>query len=233
MASLFPLPTANAEVPYGGGYRILNFTENGFKHWPMLVRIETLGDGSCLLHAIVNGYYLPYRTSSDKQGTLQVLIGSLRKEMSQKLSMIDAEHGDGKLTYYQTINNGYMPESSKQTPEFTLDNMMHCLDSSQSLGTGYLDLISRLLNKDLYIISQQTQDLYVTHELPYIVTGKRSAVVIYWDGLGHYELVALKNSQGTFDTYFKPTNPLIEFLYSRYLNIISRSSTMAPQAPAP
>ena len=224
MASLFPLPAANAEVPYGGGYRFLNFTENGFKQWPMLVRIVTLGDGSCLLHAIVNGYYLPYRTSKDKQQTLQVLISTVRKEMSQKLTMLDSEHGDGKLTYYQTINNGHLPDEGKEVPEFTMENMVKCLNSSQSLGTGYLELISRLLNRDLYILSELTQDLYATDELPYMVTGKRSAVVVYWDGVGHYELVALKNSQGTFDSHFKPTNPLIEFLYSRYLNIVARAT---------
>ena len=221
MASLFPLPAANAEVPYGGGYRALNFTENGFKQWPMLVRILTIGDGSCLLHAIVNAYYLPYRTSTNKQDTLHQLVQGLRKEMAMKLSMPDAAHGDGSLTYYQTINNGNLPEGCKAVPEFSLDNMVKCLDSSQPLGTGYLDLISKLLNKDLYILSDLTQDLYVTDELPYIFTGKRPSVIIYWDGVGHYELVALKNSQGTFDTHFKATNPLIEFLYGRYLNIIS------------
>lgn len=229
MASLFPLPPANAEVPYGGGYHTLNFMENGFKQWSNLVRIVTLGDGSCLLHAIVNGYYLPYRTSTNKQQTLQVLIATLRKEMAQKLSMIDSKQGEGKLTYYQTINNGYLPESSKSVPEFTLENMVRCLDSNQSLGTGYLDLISRLLNRDLYILSELTQDLYLTDELPYLITGKRSAVIIYWNGANHYELVALKNSQGTFDTHFKATNPLIEFLYSRYLNLMApiTSSTMS------
>ena len=230
MASLFPLPPANAEVPYGGGYHALNFTENGFNQWPMLVRIVTLGDGSCLLHAIVNGYYLPYRTSTDKQQVLQSLISTLRKEMSQKLSAIDPCDDEGKFTYYQTINNGYLPQGSKEIPEFTLDNMVRCLDSHQTLGTGYLDLISRLLNRDLYIISERTQDLYVTDELPYIITGKRSAVIVYWDGFNHYELVALKNSQGTFDTHFKASNPLIEFLYSRYLNITARSSSAIPVA---
>lgn len=224
MANLFPLPEANAQVPYGGGYRTLNFTENGFKHWPMLVRILTIGDGSCLLHAIVNGYYIPYRTSVNKQETLRSLISALRKEMALKLSSVDSTRGDGTATYYQTINNGHLPEESKEVPEFTLENMVRCLDSSQSLGTGYLELISRLLNRDLYILSELTQDLYATDELPYIVTGKRPAVVIYWDGVGHYELVALKNSQGTFDSYFKPTNPLIEFLYSRYLNIMAAAT---------
>src|SRR5690606_7282842 len=102
MASLFPLPQANADVPYGGGYRALNFTQNGFKQWPTLVRISTLGDGSCLLHAIVNGFYLPYRTSTDKQDTLRALVATLRKEMAQKLTMVDTSQGDGKLTYYQT-----------------------------------------------------------------------------------------------------------------------------------
>jgi hypothetical protein len=225
MASVSPLPAPDKEVPFGGSYRACQFEKNGFQFWPNLVRITTLGGGHCLLHAIVNAYHLPYRLSKNQTE----FIVALRKELAQKLTMVDPGSGDAALTYYQTINNGYTAEHHKNVgtvvPDFSLEAMTSQLDSNTELGTGHLDLISKLLDRDIYLIWQKEEDLYLSDELTSMMTGKRCSVVIYWNGTNHYELVALKNNAGTFDSFFKPDNPLIQFLQGRFR---SRRAALVP-----
>ena len=102
--------------------------------------------------------------------------------------------------------------------EFELRNMQKVLISDEQLGYGYLDYICKMLNIDIYILSESMQTLYPTDELPLIATGKRKSVVLcnimYSKTSGHYELVAIKNDDGTYISSFHPSHKFIVYLRS-------------------
>ena len=68
--------------------------DQGFEQWN-LVRIATVGDGSCLFHAIANSFYQPYRTETinGKHVSRNKIISSLRKELAEKLPTIPEPFG--------------------------------------------------------------------------------------------------------------------------------------------
>lgn len=184
---------------------------NGFEQWN-LVRFGTPMDGSCLFHAIVNGFFIPYHKEEirGKKLSRREIIRKMRDELADKLDEIDPENG--KKTYYQTINGGNTQEFAKSVQEFTIENMKRVLKSNEFIGYGYIELIGRCINVDIYILEEKRQDIYKSDEN---WTGGRPSVIVYYHDFGHYELVALEHEDGTYTTFFSPDHSLIQFLKSR------------------
>lgn len=175
-----------------------------------IVRFETIGDGSCLFHAIINGFFKPYHTETINgiKISRKDIICKLRKELSMKLPL-----------YYDKLNNGNMAVFGANVPQYKLDYMQKELDSFTPLGYGYLEFIGNVLDKDIYILDSKTQSLYITDELSLSITGQRQSIVIYYinnsECVGHYELVGIQNMDGTINTHFHPSHPFIRFLNSK------------------
>lgn len=207
------------------GYKILPKTENGpvgyyyadidwkgeYSGWE-IVRIFTPPDGSCLFHAILNGFSTSYHSGmlNGKQINKEKMVSLFRKELAEKL----AETIPGEShTYYESLNNGNMKEFSEAVPEFSLKNMQAELNSNNSIGYGYLEFISDIIEKDIYILDADRQDIYISDEAA--VKGDRSSIVIYYsDFTGHYELIAIK-TEDSFASHFSPKHSFIKFLYEK------------------
>lgn len=179
--------------------------DNGFEQWN-LVRFATPPDGSCLFHAIANSFYQPYRTESinGKHISRAKIISSLRKELAEKLDK-----------YYETLNNKNTLTFSKDVPEFTLQHMKSELDSNNSIGYGYIEYIGNVLNKDIYILESSRKNVYKTDDQSLIIKGNRPSIVLYYVNDNHYELIGVKNDDGTFNTHFSPEHKFIKFLYGK------------------
>ena len=192
-------------------YIFLKWKSEGFEDWD-LVKIDTIGDGNCLFHAVVNGFYKPYRFNNFTYNGFHYnrydLIKSLRQEMSQ---LLDQKIPGTNKTYYQTINNGAMEEFSKSVPDFRLSTMKKILNSNQPLGYGFMEFISMIVDKDIYILDGLHKNIYKSDENS--VTGTRNSVIIHYNGY-HYELVGLLYNDELV-TYFAPEHPLIKFLRSK------------------
>ena len=187
--------------------------DGGFKQWPT-VRIPAIADGNCLFHAIASAYFKPYHTGTLNGAKIskRKVVKMLRRELAHKLSQpVDPLNPDSPI-YYDTLSNGNLQEFSKSAPEFSLVNMKKILDSRESLGYGFMEDISDALNKDIYILDEATEDVYVSNESN-LYKGRNSLVLYY--AHGHYDLVGLEDTNGDIVTYFAHDNEFIHFLRSR------------------
>lgn len=193
-----PIGHYYSDIVWGGEY----------DNWE-IVRIFTPPDGSCFFHAICNSFFTPYHTCvlQGKRMSREKMISSFRKELADKLS----SKIQGGKTYYESLNNGNMKEFSKGVPEFTLENMQKELASNNPLGYGYVEFISDVINKDIYILDADRRDIYVSDEVT--TKGNRNSIVIYYSE-GHYELVGIK-SEDSFIVHFSPEHSFIKFLYDK------------------
>jgi len=195
-------------------------------HWDFLypwklVRFSTPMDGSCLFHSIANSFFEPYHSEqlNGKHISRSQIISHLRKELSQKLSSPISDEPNSP-SYYDTLNFGNTSSFSEAVPEFSLQYMQSQLQSNFPIGYGYMEYIGNILNKDIYILEAIRRDIYITDELPLTIKGTRSSIILYYLN-GHYELVGLQNTDGSFATHFSPDHSLIRFLYNRVQEIIS------------
>lgn len=181
--------------------------------------LDTPADGNCLFHAICNSMFIPYRlgTINDKPIDRYYIVRELRRDLSKLLRSVDSTG----VSYYKRINKGNMELFSTSVPEFTIDSMVSVLDSSNPLGYGFLDFICTAINIDIYILDSATKSIYVTDELPYIITGSRQSIVLNYTS-GHYESVALVMEDGSLCSSFDPSNQYIKNLNSHVRGILDK-----------
>lgn len=196
--------------PHARFYKFLNYETLG--DWK-LVRFDTEADGSCFFHAISNAFFLPYRSQilQGQRVTRRDIVCSLRKELSEKL---DEKVGDSGKTRYESLNNGNMASFAEHVPEFKIEIMKRILDSNMFIGTGYLEFIGDVINKDIYILDALRRDVYISDEFNLSIKGDRKSIIL-WFSRDHFELVGLLNEDGSFTTQFFPDHQLIKLLYSK------------------
>lgn len=191
--------------------------KNQFEKWN-LVRFSTPKDGSCLFHAISNGFFSPYHKQklNGEPMTRNKMVAAFRLELSKKLA-IKISNASDSPTYYDILNNGNTSSFAEIVPEFKLSYMQQQLASNCFIGYGYMEFIGNAINKDIYILDGSRNDIYVTDELKLTIRGDRRSLILYYAN-SHYELVGIQNSDGTFDTDLPSKHDLIKFLYSRVLD---------------
>lgn len=178
------------------------------KDWP-LVKHSVPGDGHCLIHAICSAFFEPYytgRMSNGRQVSPVQIVKRLREQIAEYLR-----------TTYDTLGRGLYSGFAKEVPEYSLENMIRTLKSSASLGYGYLELISDAINKDVYILDENTQDVYIQDSPELFYKGRRSVVLLYESTsgtIGHFSMLGLSSGSDVI-THFEPSNPFITVLRSR------------------
>ena len=216
--------------PVGNYYQEISW-EKGFKNWN-LVRIDTPGDGNCLFHSIANSFFVPYYSGmvNGNKITRIEIIHQMRKEFAEKLSTPVSSKPNAK-THYETINSGKTAEFpiSPDLPEYdySLSNMQKQLNGNNNIGYGYIEYISNMIDKNIYILNHSSNDLYPFEktELLNIYKQNRPSIVVYYttpdnnDSYDHYELVGIMNN-GIIDTHFDSNHTFIKFLYNKILEKI-------------
>lgn len=192
-------------------YERLNW-ENTELRYPGLVRIRTIGDGSCFFHAIAKAYFIPYKIGMIDGIAIdrREFIRELRKDLSIKLG---EEIDNGGKRYYDILSRGKLGEIGKEMKEYTLENMQKELNSSLPVDNVYNEFISNILNKDIYILDYITKDVYITGDDDDILYKDRDSIVILYIP-GHYELIGEEKNEGIL-TLFKPENELIKRIRER------------------
>lgn len=181
-----------------------------------MVALHTIGDGSCLIHSIVQAFYRPYILG---QIDRRQFVRDLRKALSDKLDQpVDGEMIDAsgkKLIWYQLINRGglsklhadpgLVPKDLVQRMQ--LVNMKNELNSTAPLDNLYDDYISKMLNKNIFVIDLHTMSVKYNIDKDILLSPNRPCVVIL-DKSGHYETIGIKE-QGVISTYFSWNHPFI------------------------
>lgn len=193
----------------------LEWNEYGFENFN-IVAIETLGDGNCFFHALCQAYYIPYRTGMLEGHPLSKrdIVRKLRRSLANRLGEpVDPLDPTGKI-YYELLSRGHLPQFGKEIPYYSFDEMKLRLENSEAIGNEYNEFISDQLNKDIYLLDQETNDIYITGNDDDLLYKNRPSIVIMYSP-GHYETIGIKTPNGDIQTYFSPSHPFIQFLIGR------------------
>ncbi len=180
----------------------LGWNANGFDRFS-LVSCATPGDGSCFFHAICGAFFIPYRTETlnGQKVSKREIVVNLRRELADSLDQV-----------YDTIGNGNIKELGKDDADYSLQGLKAWLNSDRSVGIEMVDYISLALKRNIFILDASRRDLYRTASDNF--HPEWSCVVLLYHP-GHYELAALQNSSGSYDSHFTSDNSFIRFLLSR------------------
>ena len=202
-------------VPLKTNYELLVWTNCGISY-PNMIRVMTIGDGSCFFHALLNSFYMPYRTQTlDGLPITQVeLITNLRTSLATRLG----ERINAMDTHYSQLGDGALQKLSDTFPRYSLDEMQKTLaDATKPIGNEYNEFISNQLNKDIYILDGTTHDVYMTGDNWEKLYKNRDSIVLLYIP-GHYELISILENNIPV-SLFKPDNPFITTIRNRMIEL--------------
>lgn len=201
----------------------LGWSETGFENFRM-VAIDTIGDGNCYFHAITHAFYIPYRTQTldDRTISRRQIVRDLRDSLSKRLGEpVDPLNPSGP-TFYNELSRGKLQEFGREIPEYSFEEMRRRLRSNDAVGNEYNEFISNQLSKDIYILDAHRKDVYITGDDDDLLYKNRPSIVLLYHP-GHYELVGIRDSNGSIQTYFSPNHPFIRFVRTRMDQVRSSS----------
>ena len=170
------------------------------------VRINTIGDGSCMFHAILQCFNKTY-INSNTEDKIKI-IKQFRKDLS---NILDEDMGSDIC--YNQLSRGKLKEISSDIPDVSLENMKNDLDSSDWGDIRFLEFISNILNINVFIIYSGNNDLYQTGESDLYIKN-RDSIIVYNNLNVHFESIGLK-SKNTIRTLFSYEDSVIKKLRSK------------------
>jgi hypothetical protein len=183
----------------------LNWRGSEFEYENLLY-LDTIGNGDCLFHAIVQGFYTPYIEgySSEREHPIDrvKLIDELKRNFSTHLA---DKRPDGK-TWYEYLSRGQLPELSKEFPMLKLENLQKLLLTRFPLDNIFNEYISDVLDIDIYILDGDNRRVYVTGEEDLYLKGRKSVVILYQRG--HYSTVGIYRND-RIQTFFDKNDEFI------------------------
>jgi len=168
------------------------------------VKIKTIGDGSCFLHAVLGAASKDYKNSTDRQK--KTMVKNLRNDLAE---LIDDTRKDDK-THYESINRGEMENLSKIFPELEIENVKKFLRSREWFDQKYIEYVSDLLEIDIYIIDYKTGAPYKTGDEE-ILHKSRNSVIIGYIRETHFETLGVFDGK-KIKTFFVPDSKIIKNL---------------------
>ena len=209
------IPPTEVELPLipVDTYQVLTVT--WYQNEPV-VRIGSIGDGSCYFHSVLAGYYTRYQNSRDLRFRMD-MVQKLRRDIAYTLQMDDPAQ-PGK-TLWETANNGQFMALYEQQVlghvfeddfghiiDFSLDGLQRLFNSTTYLGDEVYQYASDRLGIDIYIMRLTSKNLYV-HLNTSFPGSTRKVIVISGNG-NHYETIGLFRNN-LFQTAFDQDDPFI------------------------
>lgn len=195
----------------------------GSFRYPGMIYFNTPGDGSCLIHALLFAYDQDYRLRKQGKNSIsrKSYVQEFRKRAANLLSSpINVLDPKSPLWYY-ALARGALHDISREYPEYSLDNMRKTLaDSEKSLSYLYLEFIADIMNKDIYLLDDENEDVLITGEEDLYQKGRSSVVLRYRNS--HYETIGLLDHSGDIRTLFSPTHDFITQIKARQGQLKSR-----------
>ena len=200
-------------------YSSLDWSGGSF-NYPNMVKVSTIGDGSCLFHAVISAFFTPYRKGMLSGTTLdrRAFVLKFRHELADKLAE-PIDPANPEFIWYNSIGRGELSEFAKSVPSFSLEAMQKELRSSTPVDNRYNEYLSNVLNKDIFLIDAIKKDVYITGDDHDILYMNRNSIVILYNN-GHYELVGTKEpGVGVITLMFKHDDPFILTIRQRLVDI--------------
>jgi len=183
----------------------------------IVVRLGSIGDGSCLFHSVLNGYYPPYQNNPNVKFRIE-WVQKLRRDLAYSLRLPDVNHpgmtnwetaagGQFVALYEQQLMGIDFGQVFGQAVDFSLQGLQKLFNSTSYLGDEVYQYASDMLGIDIYIMRLTNKDLYV-HLNTASKNLNRKAVVISGNG-HHFETVGVERN-GLFQTVFDQNDPFIQ-----------------------
>lgn len=171
------------------------------------VRIPAIGDGSCMFHSILQAFNKTYISSSVREK--QKICRVFRKDLSNILS----EKINGKICYNQ-LSRGGLKEISEFVPEASLQNMKRSLESTDWGDFRFIEMLSNILDLNVFIIDYNKKDLYYTGDTELFIKEDRDNIIIMNSGNVHFDTVGVKTNEGV-RTLFSYHEDIVKKLLSK------------------
>jgi hypothetical protein len=162
-------------------------------------------DGSCFFHSIVFATNIDYLNNPDKR---YEIVLSLRKKLAEILDY----KKDDNITWYNYLSRGHFQNLSQELNEYSLQNMQKELLSMGAVDEKYFELISDLLNIDIYVINSDTNQLVNLDKDIYYKN--RYSLILYFHPSGHYDILSVKRND-VYYVLFKPNDNFILLLQNQ------------------
>lgn len=159
----------------------------------MFERINTIGDGSCLLHAILGCCNELYNSLSNNEKIK--LVREFRDDLSE---VLDYKLEGKKI--YDKLSRGQLKEISKHIKEVDKEFMKDELKGNGFLDMKYLELISDLLNINIIIIDNLKKKIYETGDKDIFFKKNRNTIFINYIQDTHFESLRY-NGKTIFKTF--------------------------------
>lgn len=176
---------------------IENIQCSWYTEYPV-VRLGTIGDGTCLFHAILQGYNPDYQTAVSKR---QAYAARLRIALAEFITLQDPEV-PGK-SFYASAGDGGVADV------IPLEALQTLLRGTAYLGDETYALIGLCLGVNIYVVRATGTDLH--KYTSYIHPMRRQWTVVVNGTVNHYETVGLRTPEG-IQTAFVPEDPFLRAL---------------------
>lgn len=162
-------------------------------------RVKTIGDGSCLIHAILYGFCSRYRKRD--RAAKMALVRDIRTSLSLHLTP----------EVYASLGHLAHPDLK----EFSHSQMVETLNSSRELGYGYLPYLAQQFQTNIIVLYKNSSKKVVPYPREDSPMVYDRTVVIYYDRKrNHFEGVGYQgkipdSTEHYFITVFDPRDPLL------------------------
>lgn len=193
----------------------------GFSY-PGLTRIRTIPDAGALLHAVLNAFFVPYRSNQLNQAIVgrKELVEEYRLCLAARLSEPIDPSNALSPSVYECLARGKMKEFGAIIKEYHIDVVRSELsDPSFFLDDKYLELIANELSKDIYVLNALTRDVHVFDHADVDMYYKHRPTIVVLFLPSHFELVGVRTPDGDVATHFSPDSPFVHALADRYAAI--------------
>lgn len=168
--------------------------------------ISAIPDGSCMFHSILQAFNKTYNTLDNNGKKLMV------REFRNNLSDVLTEEVDGEIIYNK-LSRGELKEFSKFYPPASLKDMQRDLKNNTWGDFRFLELLSSILDLNIFIIDRTESDVYQTGD-PELLYEDRDSIIILNTNNIHFDTLGLKTNRG-LKTLFNKNDSVIKLILSK------------------
>lgn len=176
--------------------------------FPGIIRLTSKKDGSCYFHALLQAFHPEYR--SGQSYYQEDIVKNLRNDLAMRIDEPVNIFDPSGPTNYDLLFSDDVREKAKEDPMLNIASLRKALLDGHRFDGVIHKYISDQILKDIYIISDETEDIIPTSGNYY---QNRYSIVLF-SIQGHYELIGLRIN-GIIRTHFSPQDPFIQLLKSR------------------
>ena len=168
--------------------------------------ISAIADGSCMFHSILQAFNKTYNTL-DNNGK-KVMVREFRNNLSDVL--VEEPYG---VKIYDTLSRGELKEFSNFYPPASLNVMQRDLKNNTWGDIRFLELLSEILDLNIFIIDKYKSDIYQTGD-PELLYKHRDSIIILNTNNIHFDTVGIETKCG-LKTLFSKDDSIVKIMLSK------------------